>query len=568
MEKIKIKIMSLKKPTVIISVLLILVIGFFVFFKLLKGDNILSGKTSYVAGNVAKIKLYDPDFKKAIDIARGSKVQVKGKQIINEKDNKKYNKIEYNKKEYLIDSDALVQAATDVVLEKKLYVRTSLTIYENALDSSILTMLKKGVEVEIQGFDKIDSDGVVNRYKIKNGDVVGYAYGKYFVDNKEDSLKNYDEEGVYKIHSSRGNTQGGGAGANLDFYPYAKPKFEDNIMPTEVRSLYLNNGVLGNIDAYITLAKESNINAFVVDVKDNTSPGYTSAVMKQLSPTNYAKARNSFDKYQKAIKKLKDEGFYVIGRITVFKDSYYIKDHPEAAIMDKSTGEPFNHNGSYWPTAFSREVWEFNVELAKEAVKEMGFNEIQFDYVRFPDRTYKLEKDGSMDMRNTYDEEKAQAIQRFLMYACDEIHQLGAYVSADVFGESAHNYVTGYGQYWGAISNVVDVISAMPYPDHFNAYEYDFDEVVWTVPYKLLNFWGTNYAAKRQIEVPTPARVRTWIQTYDTIRSPYIVYDANKIADQIKGLYDAGLNGGYMTWNSSSSLTKYTSLIPAFKEEY
>lgn len=97
----------------------------------------------------------------------------------------------------------------------------------------------------------------------------------------------------------------------------------------------------------------------------------------------------------------------------------------------------------------------------------MGFNEIQFDYVRFPDRTYSYEKSGEISMQNTYGEEKAQAIQKFLMYASDEIHSVGAYISADVFGESAHNYVTGYGQYWPAISNVVDVISAMPYPDHF-----------------------------------------------------------------------------------------------------
>ena len=171
-------------------------------------------------------------------------------------------------------------------------------------------------------------------------------------------------------------------------------------------------------------------------------------------------------------------------------------------------------------------------------------------------------------MKNKYNEEKAQAIQGFLMYACDEIHKLGAYVSADVFDESAHNYVTGYGQYWGAISNIVDVISAMPYPDHFNAYEYGFKQVVWTVPYELLKFWGTNYVVKRQSEIPTPAIVRTWIQTYDTIRPPYIVYDASKISEQIKGLYDAGLTGGYMTWNAGSSLEKYRLVAPAFKGDY
>ena len=77
------------------------------------------------------------------------------------------------------------------------------------------------------------------------------------------------------------------------------------------------------------------------------------------------------------------------------------------------------------------------------------------------------------------------------MYACDELHDLHAYVSADVFGETSNNYVTAYGQYWPAISNVVDVISPMPYPDHFGSHAYDIEEVVWTVPYKLMYAWGS-----------------------------------------------------------------------------
>ena len=79
--------------------------------------------------------------------------------------------------------------------------------------------------------------------------------------------------------------------------------------------------------------------------------------------------------------------------------------------------------------------------------------------------------------------------------------------------------------------------------------------------------WG-GYAASRQKEIPTPAIVRTWIQAYDTIKSPYIVYDASKISDQIQGLYDAGLRGGYMTWNSGSSLVKYNYISSAFQKEY
>ena len=116
----------------------------------------------------------------------------------------------------------------------------------------------------------------------------------------------------------------------------------------------------------------------------------------------------------------------------------------------------------------------------------MGFNEIQFDYVRFPDRIGSIE--SRLDMKNTYNEDKAQALQGFLFYACDEIHKLGAYVSVDVFGESANTYVAAYGQYWSAISNIVDVISGMPYPDHFAKGEYGIS-IPWEKPYELLSAW-------------------------------------------------------------------------------
>ena len=166
-----------------------------------------------------------------------------------------------------------------------------------------------------------------------------------------------------------------------------------------------------------------------------------------------------------------------------------------------------------------------------------------------------------------YYEEKAQAIQGFVMYACDSIHELGAYVSIDVFGESANNYVTAYGQFWPAISNVADVISGMPYPDHFSAHEYGISEVVWTVPYKVLYQWGKSVATKQSV-IPTPAVVRTWIQTYNATKAPYVVYDADKISEQIQALYDNGLTGGYMTWNSGSNITKYKEVSYAFRKVY
>lgn len=525
-------------------------------------------KTYYVTTNGKEVSFYNLEFQKVLSIPRGKEVKTKGKEI--QKDDQKYYKVTYEKEDYLVLISNLVEEEKDIVVEKEMYVRTPATIYENSNSSKILSYGKKGEVLEVTGYDQLLSDGSVHKYKVKVKDSEGYIYGKYLEFTSEEALKNYDFNGTsYAIHQSRTNTQLGGSAANLDYFPVEKPKFENNVMPEEVRSFYLNSTVLGRVDEYISLAKESHMNAFVVDIKDNTAPGYASNVMKEYSPTSYERAINSFEEYQDAIQKLKDAGFYVIGRITTFKDSYYIKDHPENAILSTATSSPYNHDGSYWPSGFNRAVWEYNVELAKEAVKEMGFHEIQFDYVRFPDRTYVDEKNNTINFQNIYGEEKAQAIQNFLRYACDEIHELGAYVSADVFGESAHNYVTGYGQYWGAISNVVDVISGMPYPELFNKYEYGFKEPVWTIPYELLKVWGTNYVQKQQALIPTPAIARTWIQAYDaTWKNPKAYYDAEMVSKEIQGLYDAGLTGGFITWNAGSSVNKYTSLKEAFVKEY
>ena len=129
-----------------------------------------------------------------------------------------------------------------------------------------------------------------------------------------------------------------------------------------------------------------------------------------------------------------------------------------------------------------------------------------------------------------------------------------------MFGESAFTYVTAYGQYWPAISNVVDVISGMPYPDHFPA---DGEYKPWEHPYRTLYNWGIS-VKYRQLETATPAAVRTWIQAYDAIKKPYNTYGPDEIAAQIKGLRDSGCTGGYMTWNGGSYLSKYRSIMSAF----
>lgn len=564
---------KLKIGRIIVACIVLIAIVFLLVI-LFKGTSKILSKeeTKFLASNVYEVVLYDYDkenqnITENKKVARGLEVKAKMDEQITVEE-KKYIPITLDKENYYVLDSALVNTKKEAVLEKVIYVRTPASILESIDDPKIVYQGAKGQELEVLSYDDINDDGKVNTYKVKVEDKEGYIYGKYIELTEEEAKKNYEAEKYDEIHSKIKNSYGGGDAIDLDFYPVEKVSFEDNKMPEAVYSLYLNGGVIGSVDAYIEYAKTTKINAFVVDIIDDTAISYPSDVMKEISPTSYEKAINSVEDYKNAIQKIKDAGFYVIGRITVFKDSYYVTDHPENAISSKSSGQPFKHNSAYWPSAYSRDVWYYKVALAKEAVEWFGFNEINYDYVRFPDRMMSVE--DSVNLHNNYDESKVQAIQRFVQYATDEIHKVNAYVSIDVFGESTNgSYTTAYGQYWPAISNVADVISGMPYPDHFSNGYYGISEP-WNHPYELMYNWASE-AMKRQAECPTPAVVRTWIQAYDVmtyVDSNGIDYNAENVEKEIEGLYDAGAMGGYITWNSGSNLSKYKLQKGAFDRDY
>jgi len=531
----------------IIVVLAVLLLG--------KGKDIISKEAMYLASSDKVVKLYilddDGNLKEDKNLVRGTKVSSYKNTVT--KDNKSYTKIDYDKSIYYVDSGSLVKDAKSAVLEKVKYVRTSVTVYQNSEDSKIESFIKKGNKIDVTDYDKLLEDGSVNMYKIKNDNTEGWVYGKYLVNDEETANEVYNENSVYDTHKDRKyglRELYGGKASTLDYYPYERVEFENNKLLKSAKAMYLNAGTIGSIDSYLKIAKENGVNAIVVDIKDGAL-AYSSEVAKEISPTAYKTAINDNSLYKAAIDKIKEAGIYAIGRIVVFNDTHYAKDHPEDCI--NSTG---------WPSAYSRNVWYYNVELAKEAAREMGFNEIQFDYVRFPENAYNLSV-AKADFKNKYDEEKAEAVQNFLFYATDQIHKEGIYLSVDVFGECSSEYVTAYGQYWPAISNIVDAISSMPYTDHFGR-----SVDTWTNAYQTVNNWAKG-ASARQKEIPTPAVARTWITAYDTpYWNPKVIYNAGKIEDQVRALYDAGLDGGFITWNSASSLAKYEQIKSAFAKNY
>lgn len=553
---------KLKVGRIIIALILLVAI----IFALIKGVSFtkdkLIVKEYYLSSDTNSIPIYSYD--KEQNTMNETKKIPRGTKVKSSQDSININGISYKEvslkdEKFYVNDINLTEDKDKVVTETKKYVRTSVTVYKNETDSKISSFIKKGNEIDITGYDKLDDDGNVEMYKIKKDDIEGWVYSKYLVDTKELAEQNYNESNTYDTHKDRKYYRElyGGKASTLDYYPYEKVEFDNNPLMKKAKAMYLNAGknVIADIDSYIKVATSSGVNAIVVDLKDGAL-AYPMEVAKEYSKKAYESAINSYDDYKKAIDKIKSSDIYVIGRIVVFNDPHYGADHPEDCIKS-----PVSQR--LWPSAYSRGAWEYNVELAKQAIKDMGFNEIQFDYVRFPEDAYNMSQSNGTDFKNKYNEEKAEAVQNFLLYATDQIHKENVYLSVDVFGECSSTYVTSYGQYWPAISNIVDAISSMPYTDHFGR-----NVDTWTNAYQTVNNWAKT-AVARQKEIPTPAIARTWITAYDTpYWKPTVIYDATKISDQAKALVDAGLDGGFITWNSASSLAKYQQIKGAFSKDY
>ncbi len=453
---------------------------------------------------------------------------------------------------YYISEENLTDKYENVVQETEVWVRTAATIYEREYGPDIASFAPKGMHLRVVGFDKLLDNGYINKYKVEYDPVdtkeedtaTGYVYGKYMAGTKEEAEAPYNEHGeTDKAKKEKfGFELYGGKGENLDWYPYEKTSIPGNKFCKNARAMYINSYAAVHPGSWVKIINKTDCNAVVIDIKDGPLT-FEAETAKELSPTSYKNAYVSEEKLKEGIDKYRDAGVYLIGRIVVFNDKYYAKDHPEDCIKYGSD--------TSWPSAYSRNVWEYNIRLAQEAVEKFGFNEIQFDYVRFPETSYEMSKSGKANFRNKFDEEKAQAVQNFCFYACDQLRESGVYTSVDVFGESAYSYVTAYGQYWASISNIVDAISAMPYTDHFSG------EEPWAHPYDSVKKWAKS-AAKKQKRIQHPAAARTWITGYNTpYWEPTVNYGTKEMKAQIRALRDAGLKGGFIPWNALSDLEKY-----------
>ena len=551
------KKIKLRKILIPAAIIVVLAVAAFIIVRSFEttGKMYLASKS-----NTTELFFYDDYegrmFRSEDKLARGTLVtNTKRKHTEN---GRTYVLIKYDDKEYYVNETSLVESKDDIVLETEKWVRTPVTVYQNDEDSRIASFLKKGSHLEILSYSTVNIDGSIDMYEIRCGDVTGWVYGKYLESTEDAAKAVYNEHGEHDIHKDRiykSKDLYGGDPAKLDWYPVEKPVFDDNPPLTEARTMYLCAKAAKDIDQYIELAKKSGVNSIVLDVKDGALSCPMESI-KDIAPISYKNTLITSEEMENAARKIKEAGIYLICRIVVFNDRFFAADHPEECIVSDVSDQ-------LWPSAFSRLCWYYNVELAKECVHRFGCNEIQFDYVRFPESAYNMSTSESTDFRNKYDEGKVEAIQNFLFYATDQLHKEGVYVSADVFGESAYKYVSAYGQYWPAISNVVDVISGMPYTDHF-----DRTIDMWTEPYETVYDWA-EHAAARQSEIPTPAIARTWVTAYDVpLWNPRVDVDANYVITEVQALYDAGLPGGFLTWNGGSDYEKFKEISDAWSHTY
>ena len=319
--------------------------------------------------------------------------------------------------------------------------------------------------------------------------------------------------------------------------------------PEHVRGLYVNAWAAGSTNrmaALIDLARRTEINAFVIDIKDAT--GYVShetsvPLAHQIGATGERRIRD----LPGLLDRLLEEGIYPIARIVVVKDPILAAFRPELAIQDTAGGTWIDSKEIVWLNPYHREVWKYHVDLARE-VAEMGFPEIQWDYIRFPDAP---EADLARAVfTGSEGRSRTEAIRGFLSYAKESLSDLPVRSTADVFGvTTSFRRDIGLGQLWESFIDVVDVALPMVYPSHYWEGSFGYSDPN-AHPYEVVRA-ALRDAVRRSEEVPGAGLTRPWIQDF-TLGQP--VYGAAEVRAQIQAAYDVGIQE-WILWNPS---TRYT----------
>ena len=318
-----------------------------------------------------------------------------------------------------------------------------------------------------------------------------------------------------------------------------------------VRALYVNRWASQSkrrMAKLVAAADSTEINALVIDMKDEFGLNY-----KTQNP-DFAKNAGtaSVANVKALLDTLKAHSILPIARIVVFKDSVTARVHPEWTIRKKDGSIWRDKKGIAWVNPYHHELWDYNIGVAEELVK-MGFKEVQFDYIRFPEPYPSL---PPQVFPASNDVTKPNALAAYLKEAKTRINKLGVRSTADIFGlVTTVGGPLEVGQEWEKLSPNVDVVLPMVYPSHYPrgslgiAYPN-------ADPYEIV-FKAISRARERdkKLGIQEHEHVRPWLQAFTLGKPPY---GASQIVAQKKAVYDAGYDGWVM-WNPGSIYDVYMS---------
>lgn len=346
-----------------------------------------------------------------------------------------------------------------------------------------------------------------------------------------------------------------------DVYPDGfMADFVDTREKTDVKGIYVNTSYLGKgnyptLDELIALADETEINAMVIDIKDDVGSILFDAkhpLVDEMGTENvYIKDLPAF------VAKLKEHDIYCIARIVCFKDQVATKKNPEIAVRNHDGSIYVDREGERWLNPYNEKAWEYIVEVAKEAA-EAGFDEINFDYLRTSASGSFTQADfGGLNEGKT----KIDAITGFVKYACQELKPMGVFVSGDVFGTIINSVADGesIGQSYVGLSRYLDYICPMVYPSHYS-FGYGGLKYPDTKPFQLM-LMEMKSSVKKLSVIPEGehcAEVRPWLQDFTASylgSGRYLTYDAEELRAQISAVYSAGYDE-WLLWNAGMFFTE------------
>jgi len=331
-----------------------------------------------------------------------------------------------------------------------------------------------------------------------------------------------------------------------------KPPLVHVPIPDTLRGLYVNRwAALGSkLRTLIEVAKKTEVNALVIDVKDDRGfVLYRSNVplAREIGADTADGHWMSAAKLRAVLDTMIANDIYPIARIVVAKDPLLAHKKLELAIKRKSDLKPWlDKNGNPWLDPHQRVVWQYAADLAREAY-DLGFSEVQFDYVRFPDEK-RLVAETAYPLANG--RPRAQVIREQLGFLRSSLKPHGMRVTADVFGLTATDTTDmGIGQRWEMFVDQVDVVLPMVYPSHFARGTFRLRNPN-AHPYKTIDNVLKDVIARTKA-VPNAAKIIPWYQDF-TLGPPH--YYAEQIRAQKKAGYDNGFQS-WILWNPKSNYT-------------